>query len=54
MHKQLITYAERVRGKYLYEIDDCRFKAEEFLKAKFINDQNNIKKICKILYKKQK
>lgn len=52
--QQLITFAEQVRGKYLYEIDNCKFNTLDFLKAKFQNDQNNIKKICKLLYKKQK
>jgi hypothetical protein len=52
--QQLITFAERIRGKYLYEIDDCKYNAADFLKTKFKNDQNNIKKLCSILYKKQK
>jgi len=52
--QQLITYAERVRGKYLYELDECRFDVLGFLKVKFKHDQYNIKKICRLLYKKQK
>lgn len=52
--QQLITFAERIRAKYFYEIDNCKFDTVGFLKAKFRHDQNNIKKICKILYKKQK
>ena len=51
--QQLITFAERIRGKYLYEIDDCRFSVKDFLQTKFKYNQYNIKRICSLLYKKQ-
>jgi len=52
--QQLITFAEKVRAKYYYEIDGCKFDVQGFLKAKFKHEQYNIKKICSLLYKKQK
>lgn len=53
MSNKLIDYADIVRGKYLFELNKCLDTAE-FVKAKFKNDQKNIKKFCNILYKKLK
>lgn len=51
MLKELVKYAEKVKNKYSFEIDGC-IKASEVFKAKFKNDQEKMKYICSLLYKK--
>jgi hypothetical protein len=48
---ELMKHADIIRAKYKFEIDN-KFDAFAFVKAKFKNDQNKIKTVAKLLYKK--
>jgi hypothetical protein len=49
----IIKAAETIRAKHKLEIDGCIDKVA-FFRAKFKNDQQHVKRICKGLYKKIK
>jgi hypothetical protein len=53
MLKEVIIAAEVLRNKYKLEIEG-HFNANDFFKAKFLNDQETQKRIRKNLYKKLK
>lgn len=53
MLKELVKYAEIVKNKYAYEIDGC-VKKHEALMLKLATDQQKMKYICYLLYKKLK
>jgi hypothetical protein len=50
---ELMKQAAAVYAKHRFEIDG-KFDAFKFFKAKFVNDQNEIRIISKLLYKKIK
>ena len=49
----IVVAAEKVKNKYLYDIDSC-INPNEVLRAKFFNDKAYWKHICDLLYKKIK
>lgn len=53
MLTDIISYAETIKNKYRFEING-RVNTFSVLRSKFLNDQKNLKELCKKLYKKIK